>query len=105
MSNKILALFSPRMRANLAPEIQGVWISESGEMLYTTTDEESIPFSLPYFPSVTEYSLPLRQPEVPIVFRSKLTVVKRIAHGIDKVSYIGPSSGKSKVAIFKFPFM
>lgn len=44
MSNKLLALFSPRMRANLAPEIRGVWISESGEILHTTTDEQIVPF-------------------------------------------------------------
>src|SRR3954453_18953113 len=57
MSNKLLALFSPRMRANLAPEIRGVWISESGEILHTTTDEQIVPFGRPYLPSVAEYGL------------------------------------------------
>jgi len=90
--------------ANLAPDICGVWISKSGEILHTTTDEGVVDFDPPYLPSVTEYGLPLRQPTIPVVLRSKLTVVKRIAYGIDQVSYVDPSSDKRKLATLKSAF-
>ena len=112
MPDKILAIFPSRMMVNLAPEIWAVVVSESGEILHSTTDEQAVCFGQPYLPSVAEYGLPcsprqLRQPKIPVVLRSQLTVVKRIAYGIDKVSYPDPSDpslDKRKVAVFKYPF-
>ncbi|KAK0633796.1 hypothetical protein B0T14DRAFT_561342 [Immersiella caudata] len=94
MLEKLLATFSPGILANPAPEVRGITISETGEVLDTTDNERVVPFGQSYFPSVAESSFPSPQPEFPVVPQSRLTVLKRMAHGIGKVSYTDPSSGK-----------
>ncbi|KAK3363813.1 hypothetical protein B0T25DRAFT_442257 [Lasiosphaeria hispida] len=93
----------PGLFASLAPNVQGVDITPSGEVLGTTTDRAVVASREAYFPSVAEYGLASRQPPLPVLPRSKLTVLKRIALGVDQVSYMDPQSGRETVAALKLP--
>lgn len=99
----VMALL-PGVFASLAPNVQGVDITPQGEVLATTTDKGAVQSHEPYCPSITEYGLSSRQPRLPVLPRSKLTVLKRMSMGVDQVSYIDPQSGQERVAALKFPF-
>ncbi|KAK0617152.1 hypothetical protein B0T14DRAFT_568686 [Immersiella caudata] len=91
----------PGLFTSLAANVQGVDITPLGEVLATTTDRAIVDCNKPYFPSVTEYGLGSRLPVLP---RSKFTVLKRIALGVDQVSYVDPVSGQETVAVLKLAF-
>ncbi|KAK0730100.1 hypothetical protein B0H67DRAFT_678011 [Lasiosphaeris hirsuta] len=76
----------PGLFTSLAPNVQGVDITPSGEVLATTTDNRAVRFHEPYYPSIMEYGL-----SSPYGHGGGSSLV----HG----SAIGP-----RVAALKFPF-
>ncbi|KAK3377101.1 hypothetical protein B0T24DRAFT_719330 [Lasiosphaeria ovina] len=103
---RIVTAILPGLFASLAPDVQGIDMTPSGELLVTTTDRRVVRSREPYYLSVAEYGLSsgCTTPQLPVVPRSKLAVLKRMAMGVDQVSYTDPESGQERVAALKFPF-
>jgi hypothetical protein len=75
----------------LPPDVVGLDMDESGNLLSTTTDAVHNTARSTYYPSVIEYRL--RRP-VPTLLRSQLAVARRLAFGVDKVVHAQHGSAR-----------
>ncbi|KAK0625815.1 hypothetical protein B0T14DRAFT_407586, partial [Immersiella caudata] len=90
----------------LPPDVVTLDLGPSGRVLWTSTASNLCPHqggASTYYPSVTEYSLPI---ELPVVTRAQLTVVARLSWCVDKVTYSTSGSISDKEYVFKYnPFV
>jgi hypothetical protein len=80
---------------DIPADVVHITVSNNGELLATSTANDSDWTMIPFYPSLTQF------PPVPKVRRSQLTEIERLGLQVDHTTY-EPTPGETKHVVFKY---